>query len=658
VETAVAPSVEIPVGSLEIRMLGPLLLQREGADVPLPKSRKVRALLAYLALEARPVPRSRLCELLWDVPSDPRGELRWCLTKIRSLIDEPNRQRVISVADSVSLDLTGCFLDAIETDRAIDSIDTATVERLQTLAALFSGDLLEGLEIDDSPAFSSWLAAQRRRFHDHHALLLERIVRHTAGDESLPYLEKWLQVAPFDLRAHALLFEALARRDRIRDAEEHLAVTEGLFDAEGLDCTPLRDAWHDALQSHDAPAPSEESAVLGRRASVAVMPFDDESAVADVRGGTADALAHDVITRLAKLRSLFVIAQGTMFALHERGITAREIGKMLNVDYVVSGSVRRTQRKLAVTVELVETRTARIVWAGDFDCIVDDAFEVLEEIGNKIVATVASEIELSERNRAILRPPNSLDAWEAHHRGLWHAYRFNEADNDQARRFFELSVRLDPTFSSAYAGLSFTYFQDAFQGWAERKPAVQLAYETAGKAIMVDDRDPTAHLAIGRALWLLGSFDDSVTELERSIELSPSFALGHYSLGFVQSQAGDPEAAIVAVDHSRRLSPFDPLLFGMYGSRAMALIRLGHVDEAADDAIRAAGRPNAHAHILAIAALSLALAGRIEEARSYVTAIRKTLPSYCVDDFLTAMRFPSVDDAQRFRIGAARIGMG
>ena len=186
------------------------------------------------------------------------------------------------------------------------------------------------------------------------------------------------------------------------------------------------------------------------------MPFVDQLAESAARGGLADGLAHDIITRLAKLRSLFVIAQGTVFALDERSIGAQEAGRTLNVDYFVSGSVRRQVNRLLVNVDLVETRTARVVWAEAFDNTLDDAFLVLDEIGNRIVASIAGEIETIERNRAVLRPPNSLDAWEAHHRGLWHMYRFNRADNDRARHFFEMAVRLDPTFSRAYAGLSFT----------------------------------------------------------------------------------------------------------------------------------------------------------------------------------------------------------
>jgi len=643
---------------LEIRMLGPLRIGRNGATVVLPASRKVRALFAYLALAPQAVPRERLCELFWDVPNDPRGELRWCLSKLRAALDEPAVRRIDAHGDAVRLDLTDCAFDARDVVLATPSAERLERAELQRLVDRFDGDFLEGLALDNSPAFTAWLTAQRRRFRGYHVALLERLVERAAPEDVLSTLERWAQLAPFDQRVHELLLAELARCNRLREAEEHLSATVRLLEVEGLDGAHLRDAWRSArgkLQpiATDADAPSSG---LTRRASVVVMPFVDASAVIAARGGPADALAHDVITRLAKLRSLFVIAQGTAFVLDERRIAPAHAGRMLNVDYVVSGSVSRRECRLHVSVELAETRSARIVWAEEYDRTVDDAFAVLDDIGDSIVASVAGEIEASERNRAILRPPNSLDAWEAHHRGLWHMYRFNEADNQRARHFFEQATVLDPTFARAYAGLSFTYFQDAFQGWALREPAIVRAYETAGQSLMADERDPAAHWAAGRALWLRGRFEDAVAALEKAVDLSPNFALGHYTLAFVHSQAGDPQAAISSSDHARHLSPFDPLLFGMLGARAMALARLGRFDEAADFGTKAAARPNAHPHIGAIAALSLALAGRLDEARAHVATIRESLPGYRVGDFLTAMQF-APDDQGLFREAASRIGL-
>lgn len=651
-----------------VRMLGPLTILHGGVPVALPASRKVRGLFAYLALAPHAVTRSHLCELLWDVPNDPRGELRWCLSKIRRLIGEAGRIR--PDGDTVSLDLAGCHVDALQLDGiAKQGVAVQSLPALRQLADGFAGEFLDGFVLDRSPAFNAWLVAQRRHYRGIQTGVLEHLVDHLSEAEAGRYLERWAALCPLDERVHARLLRMLARQQRVQEGKSHLDAVIRLFAQEGLSSAPLREVWREAIVQPPRPAPAQAivaespapAAADGvpttpHHGSIAVMPFADESGAPRLRGGLADALVHDVITRLAKLRSLFVVSQGSTFALHDRNIAPHEAGRLLNVDYVVSGSIRRSPGHLAVQVELAEVRTGRIVWADILSHSIDDAFLVLDEIGNRIVATVASEIETVERNRAILKAPNSLDAWEAHHRGLWHMYRFNKQDNDAAQAFFAQALSIDPTFARAYAGLSFTHFQNAFQGWTERHGEVDHALRAAGQGLMIDDRDPAAHLAMGRALWLRGSYDQTLRELETSVDLSPNFAMGHYTLGFVHSQAGDPETAIAATDQSRRLSPYDPLLFGMLGSRAMALIRLGRFDEAAVAGVNAASRPNAHAHIAAIAALALSFAGRLDEARNTLVGIRATLPGYGMSHFLNAMQL-GPDDQALFREAARRIGM-
>ncbi len=658
----------VGAGAIELRLLGPLTVVRNGHSIDLPPSRKVRALLGYLALSPQAVTRSNLCELLWDGPDDPRAELRWCLSRIRRVLGDSGR--LIAHEDALRLDPSTFIVDAIAVEDALKpGIAAISLDRCRTLAALFNGDFMQGLELERSPHFSGWLVARRHRFRGWHAELLRRLAQAVPDDEALHYLEQWRQLAPCDVQVHRLLLDALVRRGRMREAEEHLTTAVRLFEDEGLESAPLRAAWESARSTtatraadvlSPAAAPLDERdavATVKRRASIAVMPFVEQPAVAVGPGGTADALAYDVITRLAKLRNLFVIAPGTVFALKARGISPEEAARVLRVDYLISGLVRCEGERLTVSVELVDVREGRVVWADILKQRPVDALLVLDEIGNRIVASIASEVETLERNRAVLKPPNSLDAWESHHRALWHMYRFSKADNELARRFFQTAVELDPTFSRAYAGLSFTHFQSAFQGWDERASAIDRAFETAGLSLMADDRDPAAHWAMGRALWLRGRQEPCVAELEQAVELSPNFALGHYTLAFVHSQAGDPRAAIAASDHSRSLSPFDPLLFGMLGARAMALVRLGNFEEAAGWAVQAAGRPNAHAHIQAIAAFSLALSGSMDEARSYAAAIRRIAPTYTVTDFFDAFKFDA-DGEATFRKGAKRLGLG
>jgi tetratricopeptide (TPR) repeat protein len=235
-------------------------------------------------------------------------------------------------------------------------------------------------------------------------------------------------------------------------------------------------------------------------------------------------------------------------------------------------------------------------------------------------------------------------------------HQYRQADNEHARHFFETALRLDSTFARAYAGLSFTHFQDAFQNWSDRTAGIEQAYRAAAQGLMADERDPAAHWAIGRALMLRGEPDESISALTQSIELSPNFALGHYNLSFVHSIVGDARAAISAADYSRHLSPFDPMLFGMLATRAMALVRLGRFEEAASWAVKAAARPNAFPHIHAIAACCLALAGSLDQARAHVAAVRHTSPHYRLADFFTA--FPFDGDGQTlFRKGARLVGL-
>lgn len=658
---------------VRLRMLGPLAIERGGGLLELPASRKTCGLLAYLALTQRPAHRSRLCELLWDeAANDPRGELRWCLSKLRGLLGDSGGKIIVS-GDTVALQLDGWFVDAIEIASAMQRAERLSVDQLQALSELYSGELLEGLAIERCPEFNLWLTGQQSRYAAFRATLLQRLVESLPVDssEGLAALEKWVEIAPFDDRAQTEILRRLATYGRIDACKRHLAATARLYEAEALDFQPIRKAWQEVCETRAAVAnvtirvPSvapalgagvEPGSKPARRPSLAVMPFHALPDRREGAGETADGLTHDIIMRLAKLRNFFVIAEGSVFALGGRRVGPEEAGRRLNIDYVASGSVRRRPGRLGVSVELIETSTVRILWTEDFDCKQDDVFSVIDDIGNRIVASIASEIEAVERNRAVLRPPDSLDAWQAYHRGLWHMYRFTQTENEAARQFFEMAVRLDPTFARAHAGLSFTHWQSAFQHWGDRKQHATRALEIAGRGLIVDEHDPAAHWAMGRALWLSGRHDEAVGELRQSVDLSPNFALGHYTLAFVQSQSGDPAAAIKAADHSRLLSPFDPLLFGMLGSKAMAHVRLQQFDEAVVWSAKAAMQPNAHVLILAIAAFCHALAGQKAQARAYASAIRTVRPLFTVDDYLNAFQF-STDAALLFRKAAETIGL-
>jgi len=648
----------------------------------MPSSRKVRALLGYLALAPRPQLRSHLCELLWDVANDPQSELRWCLTKLRTVIDDAGRRRLISNGQWVSIDVSAQDVDAIAFSQSIEkAIAEGSIVELKRLTTAIHGEFLEGLAVDRSPMFDNWLHGQRHRFMRWHCQALARLASLLPCDHEdvLAILRKRIDLAPLDDQAHIDLVRALTSRGHIVEADQHIATTVGLYEREGLNPTALREAGFASrrvrvtasreLQRIEANIASEERClradrsgqpfdppqlISARRASIAVMPFQ---ALTPAGNNLANGLTDDIIIGLAKLRSLFVIARGTSFTLRDRGVRAPDAGTLLGVDYITTGTVRMDAPRIRISLQLCAQRSGHIVWADEYAPRADDAPLAPATIATRIVSCIDAEIRLAECNRAIVKPPNSLDAWEAHHRGLWHMYRFTERDNDEALRLFQHAIALDPTFSRAYAGLSFTHWQNAFTFKpAQRQPETDRAFDAAGRGLQADPQDPGAHWAFGRALWLRKEEAASLNALNEAVTLSPSFAIAHYSRGFVESQTGDAAVAVHATDVARQLSPFDPMLYAICCARAFALVRLGRYDEAAEWAIRAARKPNAHVQAHALSALILAVAGRLKDALREVDLVRRLRPTYSMDDFLSSYRVVGSEESA-YKTAARQIGI-
>ncbi len=582
-----------------VLLLGPLQVIQNKDQLRLPPSRKVRALLAYLAMATRPVSREKLCELFWDVANDPRGELRWCLSKLRPLVDTPTTTRLIANREQVRIDTNSLNIDAVSLERSAQmTLTSGSPEDLQSLRALFRGPFLEGLSVDRAPLFDNWLAGERHRFGQLQQQLLERLssVLPPESDDRIAILRERIEVAPFDEAAHVELVHTLLCRALYAEAEHQIDSSVARFQREGIDSTSLKSALSAAQRSVSKPARisvvdvAHLDALTGQQTkhtrgpTILVMPF---AAATPEDVTNANNVTSDIIFGVAKLRSISIIARGTAFSL--RSQTPAAAAALVNAQYVASGYLRRDGKRYLVSVELTDPQSGRIFWADELSWNTADSFSAPPLLAARIVTGLDAEIHIIERNRALLAPPASLDAWQAYHRGLAHMYRFTSGNNREAQQFFSRAIALDPTFARSYAGLSFTHFQNAFLLQArEREREIALAFDTAGQGLEVDPGDPAAHWAMGRALWLRREHDGAVRALDRSVSLSPNYASAHYALAFVHCQTGDPARAIEAANTATHLSPLDPMLFAMHGTRTFALLRLGKVQEAAGFAIRAA----------------------------------------------------------------------
>jgi TolB-like protein len=393
---------------------------------------------------------------------------------------------------------------------------------------------------------------------------------------------------------------------------------------------------------HAAPAPDSAA-----RPSIAVLPFlladDGHDGYATT---LADALPHELIVDLSRLRWLFVTARGSSFRLRNLDIDAHEVGRLLGVRYFLSGSIEsRRGRTLHVSVELVDTRDGGVVWAERYEAHDDDVHQVRTEIRSQILAALELRIPLHEAALARLGATESLDAWSAFHLGLQHVYRFNRADTAVAKTLFEQAVARDPRFARAHAGLSFVHFQAAFLHQTDDiAAAAALARRCAERAVELDPLDPFVNFTMGRTYWLTGDLGTAHSWLRRATTLSPNFAQGVYAQGWTETLAGEGRIGREHVDLAMRLSPLDPLHYAMLGTRALGHMTLFEDAVAAEWADRAARSPGAHVLIAMIAAAAHALAGNDGPAATWAANVRKRNPALSHEDFFRA--FPMQADAR------------
>ncbi|MFY0611558.1 MAG: winged helix-turn-helix domain-containing protein [Hyphomicrobiaceae bacterium] len=396
---------------------------------------------------------------------------------------------------------------------------------------------------------------------------------------------------------------------------------------------------------------------LPKRPSIAVLPFEALDQDPD-RAIFADGLTHDIISRISRLRWLFVIARGSTFTFRSSTDSVEQIARTLGVRYVVHGTVRFAGLRVRVSAVLVDAVARQEIWADHFDRQIEDVFAIQDEISAIIVALMETEIEEAEQRRALQSPVETLDAWSNYHRGLWHMHRFNKEGFAQAEQFFERTTEIDPNSPRAFAGLSFVNFQRHFLGLVpDREKALQLAFEQAEHSIELDSKDPLGHMSLGRALLMRREYDHSIDALETSIRLNPNLAPAQFSLSRTLMAAGLSQRGIEAADIARRLSPNDPMRFAMLSVRANCLAQLGEFEEAVQWVQQATHQSNAHFHILAIAVYISCAAGDMDLAQKYKERLLKARPDYRIGDFFRGFPLRSSDHTNLVIEGLKRAGL-
>ena len=217
---------------LSIRLLGDLALARGSLAVPLPASKRTRALLGYLVTATRAQPRAALCDLLWEGPDDPRAALRWSLTKLRPLVDDNNVVRLVADRERVAFEAQGAVID-VEVVQALLSggVAAASLEALEEAAQALRGEFLDGLDLPACYRFHHWCVGERERYGLLRRAVLETLVQRLAADaaRALPYGRAMVAADPLVEGAHATLVRLLGAAARYPDAETHYSYARDLL---------------------------------------------------------------------------------------------------------------------------------------------------------------------------------------------------------------------------------------------------------------------------------------------------------------------------------------------------------------------------------------------------------------------------------------------
>ena len=373
------------------------------------------------------------------------------------------------------------------------------------------------------------------------------------------------------------------------------------------------------------PPPSSDSLPLPERPSIVVLPFTNMSGDPD-QDYFVDGLSEDLITGLARIRWLFVIARNSAFVFRARAVDVRQVSRELGVRYVLEGSVRRSGDRLRISAQLVDATTGAHHWVERYDLQLGDMFAVQDEITRSVAAAIEPCLLLAEGIRSLSRSAVDLGAWELVARAQTHFWRLTRDDCTAAVEPLKRAVEAHPDYAPAQGLLAFCRVFAAHMGWIDREQGLLSGRQHAVRAIALDDRNPWGHIALAYWAMMERRTDESIASFRRAVSLNPNSAAAHSHLSRGFAFAGRDREAIEHGVEAIRLSPLDPEMALFLGAISVAHYSAGRYAEAIEHSLEAQRlRPGFQGSRRLLCA-SLAQAGRVEEARSLLDVIRREQP--------------------------------
>jgi TolB-like protein len=620
-------------GSTSLFLIGNMRLVKPGGEVISLRARKIRAILAILALASgEKVLRSRMTGLLWDQSNYARARvsLRHALSELNSLVNGRIPGLIEIERAAVRLNTEKCWVDVDAPGEHVDQL-------LQDLDGI-------------SPAFDSWLASERLNFKERQRLSLERELRQLAENDAAPGLQaavarKLVNFDPTHEDAVRHLMTAFAKMgDRAQAIREYERFRQELHDRIGLspseETVRIYGAVRGAASGAEAPTPHVPVAghatapVQGSQPSIAVLPFRNLSVEAG-HDYAAEGLVEDLIESLSHVPGFFVISRLSTLAFKGQQRVPKEIGEVLDVRYIISGSMRLAGDRLRLTVELTDTQSGAVLWSSRLDERFFDLFEVQGRLAEAIVARVAPHLRSAEVARVSIKRPEHQDAYDLLLRGQELMHNPSQAVFDAAGPLFEAAIDREPRNAMALAWKAYWHVMRVGQGWSSDVADDTLAADRlATRAVGCGTMEAMAFAVQGHvAAYLHRDFDAAVGSFETALQINPNCARAWLWNAATHAWMGRGAEAVEMVHRALALSPYDPLSYAYSGIAAVAYLADRQYARAIEFALRCMHEHRTYTTAHKMLIVALVLAGREVEARGPLRQLLLLEPQFTIQQY-------------------------
>ncbi len=394
-----------------------------------------------------------------------------------------------------------------------------------------------------------------------------------------------------------------------------------------------------ALAGGAGPVAAVAAPSLPDKPSLAVLPFVNMSSESE-QEYFADGLTEDIITAVASVPWLFVIARNSSFTYKGAAVDVRKVGRDLGVRYVLEGSVRKAGARLRVTGQLIDAETGAHLWAERMDGQLEDVFDLQDRITEAVVAAIAPQIQGAEIARAAAKRPESLSAYDHMLRAM---AALNRAQVPQAGEQLDRALVLAPGYGKALAMKAWTHtLRASWAGEGDYETNARTGIALARRALEAAPGDlevaAYSHYSLG---FFCEDVDSAISQLRGTIERCPSLVWAWVAVALLEAQHGDPTRAFEACDRAQRLNPKDPMAFRLHSARVVAHWALEDWAGMLEPARQALATAPTLAYMLAAVIVSLAELGRDAEAGAATAALVERVPGFRIAhvlDLLSRMR--------------------